>query len=1245
MAKEVYINLWKFSGQEATGEEKDFIENMRTNLGAPKFDKNNKPTIHAEVINRLIRGIPFDNEKEKQTVKPVKVHLNNAIISDKLDLSFLHCNCDEFAPPLILNNCEIAEEIDLSRAKIKYLNLAGCKITYLNGVGLQVDGSIDMEGLQADSSLIGETEVDTENDAEKARTGIKLDNALIKGNILANNINLKSINEYCFIMKYSIVLGSLELGYGSFDGGIQIKNATIGGDIWGSGSMFISNQEINEAIDAQAISCEGFLYLSSIKNRIIKPTVITGSIRLLHAHIKKGIYLKGTQIKQNYNNKMFNYSILLSLSTIGSDVYLSPAVEDKPSTKCMRFTAKGLIDLQEANIKGSLDMNGAIIKPIRGKHVINASNVHIGKEVYLSTYEKKKVKSFGLINLNNATINGNLEVKDAELNAHLMYEGFFANDITVKGNIDFRPNLYYPAEFDRAKVGGRFILGDDDGKSICCYMGSQQEPNISLRGANIGQALRVRNFQVERTPNKYYEETGQTWLRDPNGKKIKNHLKGIRRYLLNGILPGWQLTHFIFNNYKGYCTSISCLQKQKKKELIILDGSSHAINNLVRRQSFQIKEHTDKVNSSADEKYAKKYIKFYCTYIWGRNQPFYIIDQNDPMDFLSENDKKKLDSKKIDKTLRCEYRKEENIFEIIATGIFGERLYEFTFHVEKNGSVTMVNDLNKGKANINIDNHKYIMAIFNDSEKPYVSKTEICSYKHTQSMQPFCSFYRDCSFFRSKDPLENTCKNTQQTCYLIKEVYQKIQNERKLKSKNKTNKIEQELRELRYNLINRVDIDLTRAHAGALNDQSGNGWGDMVRLFLDGFTYKHLTRPEIASVDLMYNRMKPLPWLRVVWLRILWQSISWIPNLGISGRQCLLPIFYIAVVLAASAITIYCNGFGITSGLLILFYFKLHPFFGKRFYNRFFIQEKAIPPKEVQGYIATKLIKLFNASLKNSPTGHVIEEGSDDNINWFFSKPWKWRSKWLMMQYRYFTPNGLEFVLHPYRQLERVYTAQGQNEDARRIALLRLKFERKRKPICFRLLLWPYEKLFGSGLAPGRAFLALIAYWIIGSIWFADLSKNDYMIVDNVPVSNIEMVTEAPIETEAAEEKGVKILGVLSYEQTNTTEQKPPAFSSETNCGDTINPWIYSLDVMIPLIDFRQEFRCQIKPAEKIPGEGLEYAENILEQVLEKNSSLQLLFLKALYTIFGWLTTALTLLTMTGVLRKHADMRSITDDQ
>jgi hypothetical protein len=74
----------------------------------------------------------------------------------------------------------------------------------------------------------------------------------------------------------------------------------------------------------------------------------------------------------------------------------------------------------------------------------------------------------------------------------------------------------------------------------------------------------------------------------------------------------------------------------------------------------------------------------------------------------------------------------------------------------------------------------------------------------------------------------------------------------------------------------------------------------------------------------------------------------------------------------------------------------------------------------------------------------------------------------------------------------------------------------------------------------------------------------------------------------------------------------------EVECADHISRIMYPLDVMIPLLDLRQESRCQLS-------------------IKESWWVFDWGFVKGVYAVVGWLVLSGLILTLSGVVRRRVE--------
>jgi len=224
------------------------------------------------------------------------------------------------------------------------------------------------------------------------------------------------------------------------------------------------------------------------------------------------------------------------------------------------------------------------------------------------------------------------------------------------------------------------------------------------------------------------------------------------------------------------------------------------------------------------------------------------------------------------------------------------------------------------------------------------------------------------------------------------------------------------------------------------------------------------------------------------------------------------------------------------------------------------------------------------------------------------------RLKWLNRQCHDASSSRAAYRPEPWERLTRYFRSQGLYVEARRIARARLGIERRLKT--FALLRPPlavYGVLFDYGMSPFRALLTfsfcILVGW--GGAWLADRGldpANKPAWASSLPewrIAPVLVIDASAVTPMAADRKAVFA--------PNGTTQKP---QDELPCDDQIEPLIYALDVFVPALDLRQENRCTITT---------------------KPQAIVWRALMALYSILGWIVTSLTLLTISGILRRQVE--------
>jgi len=170
---------------------------------------------------------------------------------------------------------------------------------------------------------------------------------------------------------------------------------------------------------------------------------------------------------------------------------------------------------------------------------------------------------------------------------------------------------------------------------------------------------------------------------------------------------------------------------------------------------------------------------------------------------------------------------------------------------------------------------------------------------------------------------------------------------------------------------------------------------------------------------------------------------------------------------------------------------------------------------------------------------------------------------------------------------------------------------------------WLMRNLFGYLRLPINAIVSLIAAFLLG--WAAVDVANDrgMLVIDVEPVASVVM--------RSASDRRVYV----------GTPRGGPGVHNVA-CGTEIDEPLYALDVLIPLIDFRQENRCEVGRA--IPFDADETNERkpvaylvelLLGPILDSEGFWSAA--KALYAIAGWFLVSLSILTFANANRPRGE--------
>jgi hypothetical protein len=211
------------------------------------------------------------------------------------------------------------------------------------------------------------------------------------------------------------------------------------------------------------------------------------------------------------------------------------------------------------------------------------------------------------------------------------------------------------------------------------------------------------------------------------------------------------------------------------------------------------------------------------------------------------------------------------------------------------------------------------------------------------------------------------------------------------------------------------------------------------------------------------------------------------------------------------------------------------------------------------------------------------------------------RRRWLSAQYASGVPTKDEYRPQPYRQLAKVWRTAGYFDQANAVTQEQLRLEKIELRSRVSRLPWKFaEYFFGFFLDGWRAFKSFIAYLFLGVAIVFLLAEAGALKVDASAVGTV-----------VASQGGTDRV-VIEAQPIEQPRQEIP-------CGNHINELVYPLDVMLPLIDLREESRCRLS----IEGGWF----RIVDWTL----------LKSAYAVVGWIMLTGLIVTLSGVVRRRVE--------
>ena len=216
--------------------------------------------------------------------------------------------------------------------------------------------------------------------------------------------------------------------------------------------------------------------------------------------------------------------------------------------------------------------------------------------------------------------------------------------------------------------------------------------------------------------------------------------------------------------------------------------------------------------------------------------------------------------------------------------------------------------------------------------------------------------------------------------------------------------------------------------------------------------------------------------------------------------------------------------------------------------------------------------------------------------------PWKQRRNWLRRSS--FREHGGRLIVspHPWRECASAFARSGRHSDARRLQREGYREENRARPKWQQPFVWLFaETPFGFGLSIFRTTVTVLCFWLVGTVGVEVMSARGVLIETN--------------------EDGL-----------------------QRACQSVVAP-LYALDVAIPFIDLRQEFRCDpgdmgqaglfagiAIPAVSLPGPStIDATSSSTIRMFDEVTVWH--WAKAIYALLGALVVGFAAVTYSGVFK------------
>lgn len=1185
-----------------------------------------------------------------------------------------------------------------------------CMVDFSNGI---IEGNFLSEGAR----LVEREVVEDKSRNRVEGPALDLANTEIRGDIFFEKF--RSHEDTKIAQSSTTILGRL-----------RMRNLHLRGDIWASGMIVWAMKDY--AITLQSATIEGNIMLRGMvfEDREEKEKreetklafVARGCCNLLGADINGSMELHGSHFYSDQaslypeKDSSSSWALTLDKARIGS------------VTNDMSFPSKisGNVSFYHCEVKSSLIWQAVDMSGIDDSSncFIQGAGLRVSGDFDFSP--KARLGEYGEIYFIGARIDGNMYFNPT-LEGKAVCEGIhIGGDLSLEGAI-----IKGQADFTNARIGGdlnfsqnreqtrlwksiTFIetrskrrtrpkiralithsrwwekLRDLEAKQL------NEASGLVLRGATIGETLRIHRLQVHREPRD--EETNQfresvlSYVMNWIISYLKSKSAVLKRGLGGGVniktarsiglsfYPGWQWVEVRIEKGKKRYGFVSVLWNKEKKEAKLLNGTSSIIHEHNATQALDL--------NTPDK--AKDYLRFFCRNVWGEEGPFTLYEHADSID--PKELQEQAQSISISNTTQIKDPENEKEGHWLATAHvrYSNALFEAKFKILDSGMVEMLDDrpllTDQMPSMIFQAPYYYPKNLASDDNWPELPLAIIGTKKWT--------LIEGGEFGKLKKALSDNHESEISYPPLQGHVSTLTQNLKNLlvKWKNKFQESEfiPKFFKVCISFLYKILLRATKLFVKFFNNIL------LILIFAFRLIGQFCKEYYIATKkNILLDRI--IPWIHSYQVRFhLAPTIENLPVIDLRGLT------------VETLDDDRGRGWRDWSDEKFRIYARLEGFEYRRI-------------KYIQ--IVENLRKDDNFSKKfgKAVTGSIRDDRYDNH--------WRDRIEWLNRQYVRGYPARRTYNSQPWSHLTRVYRNRGDFINADGIAEEKSRIEfglvaralelrwivygalialflfmadqwidwnseltilaiftaiigalpiksAKSIYILFLLIglpcLWFWEIVFPWDLPFGMTSLQVVQWFLTGVAIIAMFSRfmfglliKIFSLTSRYALSPtrvlITMIVSLAVGTWAVENIKDDYL-VVDAEYSSTVLNQDNEFSipidsnaeSNISCGDTINSLVYAADVFFPLIDLRQDFRCHVRTSSK--DDDYRRAEawklwSFSERSKEDwslTSSIQQFWramilhpdtwqwLRLLYAISGWIFVSIAIITATRVLRHHS---------